>query len=536
MAPKRAKKVQREPSSDLSDAPSDIDQDIKQQTTSPPLKRKRGHPAAPVEEEEPVTNGASPPPSVKRGRKKVEQSVQETKADTKQVKEKAQPKAKVAKVVESDEEIKPARKRKATKTEEEPEDGEAVTVKKTPKKRKTKEEKEAEMEPLRLRNLASKMIIGAHVSAAGGVGNAVNNSVHIGAKAFALFLKSQRKWTNPPLEPAVATMFLDNCKKHGYAQNEHVVPHGSYLVNLAATDEARTKQAYDCFLDDLQRCEKLGIKLYNFHPGNSLQEDRMDAIKHLASNLNRAHKETSTVITLLENMAAGGNILGSTFEDLANIIEHVDDKSRVGVCLDTCHAFAGGYDIRTKATLEATLEKFDEVVGLKYLRALHLNDSKAPFQSHRDLHANIGTGFLGLRAFHAIVNEPRFEGLPMVLETPIDVRDENGDIVKDEKGKDKEDKGIWAREIEMLENLVGMDLASEEFKQLSEKLQKMGKPERERIMAQVDKKEEKRVKANERSTKNREKKKLNGGAGGKSKKGKKKDGSDESDLSDLDSE
>ena len=218
---------------------------------------------------------------------------------------------------------------------------------------------------------------------------------------------------------------------------------------------------------------------------------RPEAIAQLAKNLNSAHEETRGVVTLLENMAAGGNVLGSTFEDLRDIIALVEDKDRVGVCLDTCHAFAGGYDLRTPQALQTTLQQLDEVVGMKYLRALHINDSKAPFSSHRDLHANIGTGFLGLRAFHAIVNEPRFQGLPLVLETPIEVRDDEGNVVKDEKGKEKEDKGIWAREIKMLEGLVGMDVDGKEFLELEVALAKKGAPERARVQDQVERREEK---------------------------------------------
>lgn len=294
------------------------------------------------------------------------------------------------------------------------------------------------------------------------------------------------------------------------------------MVNLAHTDPERTKQAYEAFVDDLKRCERLGIHLYNFHPGNVAGKERPEAIAHLAGNLNKAHKETSNVVTLLENMAAGGNVIGSTFEDLRDIIALIDDKSRVGVCLDTCHAFAGGYDFRTPQALKETLQHLDELVGIKYLRALHLNDSKAPFQSHRDLHANIGTGFLGLRAFHAIMNESRFEGLPMVLETPIEVRDDDGNVVKDEKGKDKEDKGIWAREIKMLESFVGMDVDSKEFLELEIALAKKGAPERARVQDQVQRREEK-AKAKSKGPK----------TGGKKRKGQNDELSEGSEMSDL---
>lgn len=383
------------------------------------------------------------------------------------------------------------KKAKVEKTDEGESQGNGDESKPTKRKRKTKEEKEAEAMPLAARTVGHKMYIGAHVSSAGGVHNAVMNSVHIGANAFALFLKSQRKWANPPLADDHCTNWHTNCNHQSYDAKQHIVPHGSYLVNLAHTDPARTKQAYDAFVDDLKRCERLGIHLYNFHPGNVAGKARPEAIAHLAGNLNKAHKETTNVVTLLENMAAGGNVIGSTFEDLRDIIELVDDKSRVGICLDTCHAFAGGYDLRSQQALKGTLQHLDDLVGIKYLRALHLNDSKAPFNSHRDLHANIGTGFLGLRAFHAIMNESRFEGLPMVLETPIEVRDEDGNVVLDEKGKEKEDKGIWAREIKMLESFVGMDVDSKEFLELEIALAKKGAPERARVQDQVERREEK---------------------------------------------
>lgn len=189
-------------------------------------------------------------------------------------------------------------------------------------------------------------------------------------------------------------------------------------------------------------------------------------------------------------MAGAGNVIGSTFEDLRDIISLVDDKSRVGVCLDTCHSFAAGYDLRSKEAFQATLMKFDEVVGMKYLSALHLNDSKAPFGSHRDLHQNIGLGFLGLRAFHNVMNEPRFEGLPMVLETPIDS--------KDEDGKEIEDKRIWAQEIKMLEGLIGMDAEGEGFKTMEKELADKGAEERAKYQEQFGRKLEKEKKATEK--------------------------------------
>jgi AP endonuclease-1 len=290
--------------------------------------------------------------------------------------------------------------------------------------------------------------------------------------AFALFLRTNRKWTSPPLDSETINLFLDGCKKHGFEVDKCCLPHGSYLVNLAHPDPDRKKQAYDAFFDDLTRCHKLGIKLYNFHPGNSNANTREEGIKLIARHINAAHQDPATgeVVAVLETMATLGNTIGGTFKDLAEIIELVENKDRVGVCLDTCHVFAAGYDLRTPEAYAMTMHKFDEEIGLKYLKALHINDSKAPLSSNRDLHARIGTGYLGLRAFHNVVNDKRLHGLPMVLETPVDAIGEDG--------KKFEDKSIWAREIKMLETLVGMDVESNEFKELEAKLQKEGENQR----------------------------------------------------------
>ncbi|KAF5228506.1 hypothetical protein FANTH_14491 [Fusarium anthophilum] len=356
--------------------------------------------------------------------------------------------------------VKTVTKRKASP---EPEIASRALTAKTTKKRKTKA-KDEDARPLADRTDASSlkpaMNIGAHVSAAGGVQNSVTNAVHIGANAFALFLKSQRKWTNPPLDHEAKNQFISMCKEHSFSAGEHALPHGSYLVNLAQADEEKADQAYKSFLDDLERCEQLGIRLYNFHPGSTGGDARPAAIARIAAQLNKSHRATKTVITVLENMAGSGNVIGSTWEDLRDIIALVEDKSRVGVCIDTCHAFAAGYDLRTP-------EAF-------------MNDSKAPFNSNRDLHANIGTGFLGLRAFHCIMNHAPFAGMPMVLETPIDRPG------ADEKSV--EDKKVWANEIKLLERLVGMDAETEEFKGLEKELQAQGESERNKIQDQVDRK------------------------------------------------
>ncbi|KAH6619658.1 xylose isomerase-like protein [Chaetomium sp. MPI-SDFR-AT-0129] len=356
-----------------------------------------------------------------------------------------------------------------------------------PKKRKTaaaaKKETSDEM-ALAARTAVSSlpraMYIGAHVSAAGGVHNALQNASNIGANAFALFLKSQRKWVSPPLADETKTAFHAGLQTQKYDAAKHIVPHGSYLINLAQADAAKAQQAYDSFLDDLQRCEALGIALYNFHPGSTGGASMASACSRIAAQLNRAHAATSSVVILLENMCGSGNVVGSRFEELRDIIAQVDDKSRVGVCLDTCHAFAAGYDMRTPETFTKTLADFDSIIGLSYLRALHLNDSKAPFASHRDLHANIGTGFLGLRAFHSLMNHESLQNLPMVLETPIEEKGPNGKMV--------ENKQVWADEIKLLEGLIGMDAESEGFKEKAAALQVKGQAERERVQEQVDKK------------------------------------------------
>ncbi|KAJ4347763.1 DNA-(apurinic or apyrimidinic site) lyase [Ascochyta clinopodiicola] len=359
----------------------------------------------------------------------------------------------------------------------------------TPAKKKVTRAKKSKepVPPLEERTTDSKLRIGAHVSVAGG--NEVWTSpADICANAFAMFMKNQRKWDNPDMDPEHATLFINGCKDHNIEVGDCCLPHGSYLVNLAHPDAERKKQAYDCFQNDLVRCEKLGIKLYNFHPGNANATTREEGIKLIAENLNRAHADpaTGSVITVLETMASLGNTIGGTFEDIAAIISHVENKDRVGVCLDTCHVFAAGYDLRTPDTYAEVMQKFDEVIGLKYLMALHVNDSKAPLASYRDLHARIGTGYLGLRAFHNLVNDIRLHGLPMVLETPVDSVDENG--------KKFEDKSIWAREIKLLEQLVGMDVESDEFKELEKSLHEQGNGERERIGDQVERKKVKDAK------------------------------------------
>jgi AP endonuclease-1 len=203
------------------------------------------------------------------------------------------------------------------------------------------------------------------------VHNAVQNAAQIGANSFALFLKSQRKWTNPPLDPSVRDQYIKLCKDLSYDSSRHALPHGSYLVNLAQVDPTKATQAYVNFVDDLKRCDELEIGLYNFHPGNTGGEPMKEACKRIAVQLNKAHKETKKVVTVLENMAGSGNVVGAKWEELRDIIDGVEDKSRVAVCIDTCHTFAAGYDLRSPEAFKKTVEEFDRIVGIQYLKAFH---------------------------------------------------------------------------------------------------------------------------------------------------------------------
>jgi len=366
-------------------------------------------------------------------------------------------------------------------------DEEEESKPKKKRKRKTKEEKEAEAMPLAPRTAGLNMFVGAHVSIAKGVENAITNAVHIGGNAMAMFLQSQRKWENPDLKPENRDAFISACSHHSYDAKQHIVPHGSYLVNLAAKDAAQAKKSYDFFLADLQRCEALGIKYYNFHPGATNKEPLPDAIERLAGNLNKALSETSTVVPLLENMAGTESIIGSRFTDLAQIIAKIKPEylSRIGICIDTCHTFAAGYDLRTPQAFKKTFQELDDAVGLKYLKAMHLNDSKGMFNSHKDLHQNIGTGFLGLRAFHSIMNEPRLTNIPLILETPCERPD------PEDSKKTIDDKTVWSREIKLLESLIGMDPESDPYKKLEKDLADQGKEERDKMIRWVADKEEK---------------------------------------------
>ena len=276
--------------------------------------------------------------------------------------------------------------------------------------------------------------VGAHVSASGGVENAPLNAANIGAKAFALFTKNQRQWIAKPLSDENISKFKSNLEKVGI-KPEHVLPHDSYLINLGHPEKEPLEKSRNAFLDEMQRCEQLGLKLLNFHPGSHLRKISEDeCLSIVADSINWALDQTKDVIAVIENTAGQGSNVGYRFEHLAAIIDGVEDKSRVGVCLDTCHTFVAGYDLRSTDLCEAAFTEFDRVVGFNYLRGMHLNGSKTEFGSKVDRHHSLTQGNLGLDLFRYIMNDQRFDDIPMVLETI--------------------DETIWPEEIEMLYSFV----------------------------------------------------------------------------------
>lgn len=259
--------------------------------------------------------------------------------------------------------------------------------------------------------------IGAHVSASGGVENAPLNAQAIGAKAFALFTKNQRQWQAKPLTDTNITKFKANLETAGIAP-EHVLPHDSYLINLGHPETEGLTKSRDAFVDELERCRQLGLPLLNFHPGSHLKKiSEEESLRRVAESINIALDETDGVTAVIENTAGQGSNLGYTFEHLAAIIDGVEDKSRVGVCIDTCHAFTSGYDLRTVEACDETFAKFEHIVGFRYLRGMHLNDSKPDLGARVDRHHSLGQGKLGWTAFDYIMNDERFDEIPMVLET-----------------------------------------------------------------------------------------------------------------------
>jgi deoxyribonuclease-4 len=264
--------------------------------------------------------------------------------------------------------------------------------------------------------------IGAHVSASGGVENAPVNAHQIGATAFALFTKNQRQWVAKPLTGESIDAFKANCEKFGYRPHQ-ILPHDSYLINLGHPDKEALRKSREAFLDEMQRCEQLGLDRLNFHPGSHLNQiSEEECLKIISESINWALGKTSGVTAVIENTAGQGSNVGFAFYQIRKIIDGVDDKSRVGVCIDTCHAYSAGYDIKTKAGCESVFREFDEIIGFQYLKGMHLNDSKKEHGSKVDRHDSLGSGTLGLAVFECIMNDSRFDGIPLILETPNEER------------------------------------------------------------------------------------------------------------------
>ncbi|AWK82754.1 TPA: deoxyribonuclease IV [Photobacterium damselae] len=260
-------------------------------------------------------------------------------------------------------------------------------------------------------------LIGAHVSAAGGVYNAPLNAHNIGANAFALFTKNQRQWIAKPLEQSAITAFKARCQQYGF-HPEAILPHDSYLINLGSPDAEKLEKSRNAFIDEMDRCQQLGLHLLNFHPGSHLKKiSESDCLALIAESINMAHQAVPNVVAVIENTAGQGSNLGWRFEHLAEIIAQVEDKTRVGVCIDTCHTFAAGYDLRTEQATEQTFAEFDQIVGMHYLRGMHLNDSKGKLGSHLDRHNSLGVGEIGWDCFRYLMQDPRFDNIPLVLET-----------------------------------------------------------------------------------------------------------------------
>ena len=275
--------------------------------------------------------------------------------------------------------------------------------------------------------------VGAHVSIAGGIENAPLNAQAIGARAFGLFTKNQRRWQAPALSASQIGAFRDNLEQVGI-EARHILPHDSYLINLGHPDRDSLEKSRAAFLDEMQRCEQLGLTLLNFHPGSHLHKiSEDDSLARVAESINRALEQTEGISAVIENTAGQGSNLGYRFEQLRILIDQVEDQSRVGVCLDTCHTFAAGYELGSRQACAQTFDHFDRMVGFQYLRAMHLNDAKSTLGSRVDRHASLGKGHIGWEVFRFIMNDERFDELPLILETP--------------------DASLWAEEIMALYQL-----------------------------------------------------------------------------------
>lgn len=262
--------------------------------------------------------------------------------------------------------------------------------------------------------------IGAHVSASGGVENAPLNAASIGADAFALFTKNQRQWVSAPLSQKSIELFKERCKSTGI-DTRYILPHDSYLINLGSPDAEGQEKSQAAFIDEMKRCEQLGLCMLNFHPGSHLNKISIEeCLDRIANNINKALDVTNGVTAVIENTAGQGSNVGNRLEEIRYIIDRIDDKSRVGVCIDTCHFYSAGYDIVEK--YDEAFDEFERIIGFNYLRGIHLNDTKKPLASRVDRHETIGNGLLGIDFFRRFMNDSRFDNIPIILETPDESR------------------------------------------------------------------------------------------------------------------
>jgi len=260
--------------------------------------------------------------------------------------------------------------------------------------------------------------IGAHVSIEGGVANAPIRAQEIGAKAFALFTGNNQRWMPAAIKDNEAEKFRMLCKEYGFSASQ-ILPHDKFLINLGSPDEEKLEISRKSFIDELNRCRKLGLSLLNFHPGSHLNKISVEGcLSRIAESINIALDQTEGVTAVIENTAGQGSNLGNEFEHLAFIIDRMEDKSRVGVCIDTCHAYSAGYDLRSPEGYEKVWNDFDSIIGFRYLRGMHLNDDKKSLGSRIDRHELIGKGTLGEEFFIRLMNDSRFDGIPLILETP----------------------------------------------------------------------------------------------------------------------
>lgn len=277
--------------------------------------------------------------------------------------------------------------------------------------------------------------VGAHVSTQGGVANAPMRAHEIGARSFALFTGWSSRWNSPTPKPEEVELFRSRCEEYGYIP-ELILPHGNFLINLGSPDSEKLNKSRNSFVNELKRCAVLGLTMLNFHPGSHLNgfEHPDNCLNLIAESINLALDKTDSVMAVLENTAGQGSNLGNEFEHLAHIIDKVEDKSRIGVCIDTAHAYSAGYDFGTPDGYEQVWKTFDDIIGFKYLRGMHINDDARALGSRIDRHASLGKGTLGTQFFRLLMNDSRLDNIPLILETP--------------------EPEIWQEEIELLYSMV----------------------------------------------------------------------------------